>query len=216
MLVLATILSFVWLFVFNKKKLNAKWWEILIVVLTHTLYGVLTVKFFAILEVGFNFEKAGNMSLFGGIFFMPIMYFVYARIKQLPLSLVFDIFVVPLAATLLLARINCLYAGCCQGIEIGSNGFRWPAREFDIAIHALFLIFAVPWIIKGKPNGMAYPAYIAVYGFFRFINEWFRISESSSLFHIGHIWAVISFLMGVTLSIIILVKKKKGAKNNEK
>ena len=214
MLVLATIISFVWLFIFNRKKLNAKWWEVLILALLHTAYGVLTVKFFAILEVGFNFEKAGSMSLFGGIFFMPIMYFAYAKIKKLPLSLVFDIFVVPLAATLLLARINCFHGGCCQGIILGSNGFKWPAREVDLLIHAIFLIFIIPWVLKGKSRGMAYPLYMVAYGLFRFINEWFRESVSASLFHIGHIWAIVSFVIGLALLVIIYLKQQKGVKNN--
>ena len=214
-LAIATILSFVWLFVFNRKKLNARWWEVLILALLHTIYGVLTVKFFAILEAGFNFEKAGNMSLFGGIFFMPIMYFVYAKIKKLPLSLVFDIFVVSLAATLLLARINCFHGGCCQGIVLGSSGFRWPAREVDLLIHVMFLIFAIPWIQKGKSRGMAYPLYMATYGLFRFINEWFRESATSSPFHIGHVWAIVSFVVGTTILVIMYLKQKKGVKNNE-
>lgn len=212
-LVIATGLSFVWLFVFNRKKLKASWWEILLVVLIHTLYGVLTVKFFAILEVGFNFEKAGNMSLFGGIFFMPIMYFVYAKIKKLPLSLVFDIFVVPLASTLLLARINCFHGGCCKGIIL-SGDFRWPAREVDLLIHVMFLIFAIPWIRKDRSKGMAYPLYMATYGLFRFINEWFRESSSTSPFHIGHIWAIVSFVVGITILVIMYLKQKKGVKNN--
>lgn len=214
-LIIATILSFVWLFVFNRKKLNAKWWEILILALLHTAYGVLTVKFFAILEARFNFEKAGNMSMFGGIFFMPIMYFTYAKIKKLPVGLVFDIFVVSLAVTLLLARINCFHGGCCQGIVIGSNGFKWPAREFDLAIYAIFLIFTIPWILKDKSKGMAYPLFMAVYGLFRFINEWFRESASSSPFHIGHVWAIVSFVIGVTLLVVIYLKQKKGVKNND-
>lgn len=215
LLTIATAISFVWLFVFNKEKLNAKWWEILIVVLIHTLYGVLTVKFFAILEAGFDFERAGNMSLFGGIFFMPIMYFAYAKIKKLPLSTVFDIFVIPLAATLLLARINCFRAHCCLGMVLDAEkGIRWPAREIDLAIHALFLVFATPWIMKNKSNGMAYPLYLAVYGLFRFINEWFRESSSESAFHIGHVWAIISFVVGVTLLVLIYLRQKKGSKNN--
>ena len=215
MLASATIISFVWLFVFNRKKLNAKWWEVLILVLIHTGYGVLTVKFFALLEAGFDSTRAGNMSLFGGIFFMPIMYFAYAKIKKLPVSLVFDVFVVPLAATLLLARCNCFHAGCCQGIVIGSNGFKWPAREIDLAIHALFLIFAIPWIVKDKSRGMAYPLYMTVYGLFRFINEWFRKSSSESIFHIGHVWAIISFILGITILVIMFIKSKKRGNDEE-
>lgn len=216
MLVIATTLTFVWLFVFNKKKLNAKWWEIIILCLIHTGYGVLTVKFFALLEVGFNFEKAGSMSLYGGIFFMPIMYIAYALIKKLPMGMVFDIFVVPLAATLALARINCLHAGCCIGIEIGSNGFRWPAREVDILIHLLFLVFIIPWIQKDKSSGRAYPIYMIAYGIGRFGNQWLREPINSSPLQIGHIFSIVSVILGaIWLLIPLIITKKKGAEDNE-
>lgn len=212
---IASVLVFVWLFILNRNKLNAKWWELLIITVIHTTYGVFAVMLFAILESGFDFSKFGNISMFGGFFLMPVMYLVYAKIKKLPLSLVFDIFTIALAGTLLLARTNCLYVGCCQGIEIGNNGFKWPAREFDLAIHALFLIFALPWIYKERAKGLAYPLYLATYGLFRFLNEWFRESESTSPFHIGHIWAIISFVIGISLLIIIKIKLKKGAVNYE-
>ena len=219
MLVIATTLSFVWLFIFNKKKLNARWWEIVILCLVHTLYGVLTVKFFALLEAGFDFEKAGSMSLYGGIFFMPIMYLAYALIKKLPIGLVFDVFAVPLAATLALARVNCLYAGCCIGIEIGDSGFRWPAREVDILIHVLFLAFIIPWIQKNKSNGKAYPLYMIIYGVGRFVNQWLRVSETPShlqTFQTGHIFSIISIILGtIWLLVQFIISKKKGDTNYE-
>ena len=215
LLTVATVLSFVWLYFFNKKKLNASWWEILLVALVHTLYGVLTVKFFAILEAGFDVEKAGNMSLFGGIFFMPIMYFVYAKIKKLPVGLVFDIFVVPLAATLFLARVNCFFSGCCKGIFLGDSDFRWPAREVDLFVHLSFLALIIPLIQKNKSKGIAYPLYMAHYGLFRFINEWFRESDSFSSFHIGHVWAIISFVVGATILLIKCFRQNKGDKSWE-
>ena len=212
MLAIATILSFVWLFVFNRKRLNAKWWEIIIISFIHTIYGVLTVLFFAFFESGFKTSSIGNISLFGGIFFMPIMYAIYALIKKLPIGLVFDVFVISLAATLALARVNCLYAGCCIGIEIGNNGFIWPAREIDILIHVLFLIFAIPVIYKGHSKGKGYPIYMIAYGGGRFLNEWLRESGSSSPFHIGHVWALISLIIGTTwLVITLLTSKRKGA-----
>ena len=219
MLTLASAFVFVWLFVFNREKLKAKWWEILIVTVIHTGYGVLTVKFFALLEAGFNFEKAGNMSLFGGIFFMPLMYFCYAKIKKIPVSIVFDIFVVCLAATLALARINCLYAGCCIGKYIsGDSGPRWPTREIDVVTHALFVIFAIVTIKKEKLNSKLYPLYLIAYGVMRFVIEWFRDSTGSALFHVGHIWSIVSTILGFIIFLIMMLKERKNelGANDEK
>ena len=56
---------------------------------------------------------------------------------------------------------------------------------------------------------------MALYGTFRFINEWLRASDSTSPFHIGHIWSIVSLIVGATLIIVIKFKTKKGALNNE-
>ena len=75
LLTLSTGFVFFWLF-FYRKKLQARIWEIVLVSVAHTIIGVLLVKFFALLEAGFDTSKAGNLSLYGGIFFMPLFYIV--------------------------------------------------------------------------------------------------------------------------------------------
>ena len=208
MLTLASGGVFGWLFI-NREKLHAKWWEVLIVTLIHVVYGVLTVKFFALLEAGFDVAKAGNMSLFGGIFFMPLFYVAYALIKKLPFTLVFDIFTICLVGTLFFARINCLYAGCCIGMHIGDSAARWPTRGFELLYDAIFMTFTLPWIYKNKSLGRAYPIYMMSYGLTRFISEWFRESTSSSPFHIGHIWAIVSMVVGGGLFAFLQIRLQK-------
>ena len=171
-LALATVLCFLWLFLFNKEKLNAKTWELVLVAILHTLIGVGCVKFFAIIEAGFNAEKAGSMSLYGGIFFMPILYLIYAKVKDLSVGLVFDIFSVCLVTTLALARVNCLFMGCCLGICLNDDcTVRFPSREIDLTFNVLFAGLAVFLVLKDKFKGKVYPAYMAYYGLIRFIFE---------------------------------------------
>ena len=215
-LTIATALCFVWLFVFNRKKLNASWWEILIVCLLHTLVGVGFVKFFALLEAGFVASKAGNMSMFGGIFFMPIFYYVYAKIKKLPVGLVFDIFTVSLVITLMLARINCLFMGCCTGRIIGYTEKRYATREAELVYDALFLGLAIYCIFKNKFANKIYLIYLSSYGLFRFICEIFRESISGTVFHIAHVWAGLSILIGVTLLIVMNYLEKEKQRNAPK
>ena len=62
------------------------------VAVLHTLIGVLSVKIFAFLETGFNPDSLGNMSLFGGVFFMPVLYFISAKVSKRNIKTVFDIF----------------------------------------------------------------------------------------------------------------------------
>lgn len=210
---IATILCFVWLFVFNRKKLNASWWEILIVCLLHTIVGVGFVKFFALLEAGFVASRAGNMSMFGGIFFMPLFYFIYAKIKKLPVGLVFDIFTVALVITLLLARINCLFMGCCVGRFIGDTDRRYATREAELAYDSLFLGLSIFFVFKNKFTNKIYLLYLSSYGLFRFICETFRYSDDGKIFHIGHVWAFLSLVVGITLLIVFNYLQKEKERN---
>ena len=212
-LFISTVLSFLWLFLFNKEKLEAKTWEIVLVAILHTLLGVGFVKLFAIMEAGFNAERAGNMSLYGGIFFMPIAYFVYAKIKKLPIGLVFNIFTVCLVLTLTLARINCIFKGCCLGAFVDADyTIRFPAREVELVINALFVTLAIFCNLKDRLKGKIFPLYLVYYGFFRFIIEFFREANGTdSAFHIGHVWSIISFLVGLLILAILWLKDKKAA-----
>lgn len=215
-LTISTVLSFLWLFLFNKEKLKAKTWEIVLVSILHTLFGVGFVKFFAIIEAGFNADEAGAMSLYGGIFFMPILYFAYAKIKKLPVGLVFDIFAVCLVGTLFLARINCLFMGCCLGAFIDKGyTIRFPSREMELVVNSLFVAFAVFANLKDKFNAKIFPFYLVYYGFFRFIIEFFRESDAADgPFHIAHVWSIISFFVGLLILGIQWVLEKKEQNNN--
>ena len=209
---IATILSFLWLVIFNRERLKAKWWELLIVSILHTLIGVGAVKLFAILENGGDFSFKG-MSLFGGLFFMPLVYFIYAKIKKLPVLEVFDVFVFSLAITYACSRFNCLHDGCCYGKFIDStNTMRYPTRELEIVFHSLSAIGAAIFVIKNMCKENVFFIYLGGYGVFRFIIEFMRHSDSNSVFHIAHLWSTLSVIVVITILIIraYLAKSKKA------
>ena len=212
LLLIATIINFVWLF-FIRKELKMKIWLIVLFVMIHTIIGVIFVALFAYMESGFDKEALGNISIYGSLFFMPIVYLFYALIRKINIGRAFDIFTISLVSTLFLARINCLIAGCCEGILIGNTEFRVPTREMELLYYALFSIFTIPKIYKNKTNGEIYPLYMLSYGTFRFIIEFFRESDSNSIFHISHIWSIISIVLG--LSIFIYLKYFRGKKYAE-
>lgn len=216
LLTVATGLSFVWLFVFNRKKLNAKWWEILIVAILHTVIGVGCVKLFALLEAGFDASKAGNLSMFGGIFFMPVFYIIYAKIKKLPILFVIDIFSISLVMTLLLARINCLYSGCCLGKSINYD-IRYPTREIEIGYDAIIIALSIFFLYKGMFKNKVFFIYLLSYGVVRFILEFMRESDSGSVFHIGHVWSIVSVVFAVAAILIMnYLDKEKEIANSKK
>ena len=215
MLFLGTAFSFGYLFAFCRKTLHAKWYELLIVSFIHTIFGVFCVKFWAMLETGFALGSSGKMSLYGGLFLMPIFYAVYAIIKKIPFKKIFDIFTICLASTLFMARINCIHSGCCNGLLIQGTNIHIPTREMELVFYGVFIIFNFKWIIEDRSNGKVYPLFLLSYGIFRFITEFLREYDGESLFHRGHIWSIVSIVIGITLLVVPIIKNKKIKESNK-
>ena len=163
--------------------------------LFHVAWGVFCVKIFAVLEG--NEPGAGAMSLFGAVFFMPPAYWLGARLSKRSTAEVFDIFAICMIFTLLCARVNCLFAGCCLGRLISAqSALRWPTRELELVFYLIFLLRMAPPVWKGRSYGQVYPLYMLSYGVVRSILECFRVSSSSNLFHLSHVWALASVAVG--------------------
>lgn len=204
----AGVMTAVWLMLM-RKRLQMKWYAALALSALHVLAGVLCVRVFARLEGA----ESGSMSLFGAVFFLPLFYFLGARLFQRPRAEVFDVFAIPMIFTLLCARINCLTSGCCLGLMIPHTSVRYPTREAEMVFYAVFLALAVPRVWKGTARGRIYPVYMAAYGAFRAVIECFRVSGSASLLHISHIWALLSLATGLAIA---LEMKTRQARRKQK
>ena len=209
LLTIATIFTVFWLLQFCER-LKMKWYAATLLSLLHVAYGVCCVRFFASLE-----GSSGGMSLFGAVFFMPLGYWIGAKIGHRSLEEVFDIFAIAMIMTLFCARCNCLVSGCCLGqvIRPGSPA-RWPTREIELIFYAVFLAQMIPKVIRGKTYGRVYPLFMFAYGAFRFVIEFFRVSQSASIFHIAHLWSGVSIVIGATLYFTIVDRMKKPKKRN--
>lgn len=196
MLSISAVFTLIWLLLL-RERLRMAWYVAIPIAVLHVIYGVLCVRVFARMEGA----GSGAMSLFGAVFFMPIAYYIGARISKRSIADLFDIFTIPLVFTLMLARVNCLHAGCCLGRLIGSTGMRWPTRETELVFYILFLAVMIPKVRKGKTQGTAYPIYMASYGGFRLIIEFFREASVNTLFHLSHLWAITAIAIGVSVYI---------------
>lgn len=212
LLAVGAVFSFVWLLL-CKERLRIKWPAALLLAVLHTACGVLCVKVFAVVEAGFDMSKAGNMSLFGGVFFLPLFYFLGAKLTKRKPADVFDVFAICMIFTLMCARINCIISGCCTGKFIPGFSIRWPTREMEILFYIVLLFWLGKPVRQNKRIGMIYPMYMIAYGAFRFLTEWLRAYETTALLHRGHIWSLITLALG--LSIYYTQKEKitkKGGK----
>ena len=175
-----------------RERLHLRWLSVLLLSVLHTVLGVLSVKVFALFETG-NFS---NMSLFGGVFFMPLFYWGVAKLAKQKAADVFDVFTICLVFTLMCARLNCMISGCCLGAHIPIEGLthlRFPTRELELLFYVLLLSRLWRKVVTGSARGMIYPIYMITYGIFRFVTETLRFSDrTDSILHVSHLWALLS------------------------
>ena len=208
LLALAALGTIFWVWSQRERLAMRLRWVVPISVL-HVAYGVACVKAFAIMEAG-SLKAAGNMSLFGAVFLLPAAYWAGARLTKRRTETVFDVFVVPTVFTLACARVNCILTGCCRGCLIPGTETRWPTREAELVFYAILLVWLLLRTKRGDPGGILYPVYMAAYGCFRFITEFFRESSSESVFHLAHFWALLCAALG--LAFLIELKRSARAK----
>lgn len=198
-----------------RERLHLRWLSVLLLSVLHTVLGVLSVKVFALFETG-NFS---NMSLFGGVFFMPLFYWGVAKLAKQKAADVFDVFTICLVFTLMCARLNCIISGCCLGAHIPIEGLthlRFPTRELELLFYVLLLSRLWRKVLSGSARGMIYPIYMISYGIFRFVTETLRFSDrTDSILHVSHLWALLSLGVGISIYGELRKKEKKtGGRRN--
>ena len=208
LLSLAALGTVIWVYL-QRRRLSLRLPWVLLLSVLHVAVGVACVKAFAILEAG-SLSAAGNMSLFGAVFFLPLFYWLGAKLGKRQPAAVFDVFVVPMVFTLACARVNCLFSGCCLGRQIPGTALRWPTRELELIFYAVLLTYFILRTRRGNTAGRLYPIYMTAYGLFRLVTEFFRQSESGSLLHLSHLWAALCFLTG--LSVWLELRRRAAAR----
>lgn len=198
-----------------RERLHLRWLSVLLLSVLHTVLGVLSVKVFALFETG-NFS---NMSLFGGVFFMPLFYWGVAKLAKQKAADVFDVFTICLVFTLMCARLNCMISGCCLGAHIPIEGLthlRFPTRELELLFYVILLSQLWRKVVTGSARGMIYPIYMISYGIFRFVTEMLRFSDrTDSILHVSHLWALLSLGIGISIYGELQKKEKKtGGRRN--
>lgn len=198
-----------------RERLHLRWLSVLLLSVLHTVLGVLSVKVFALFETG-NFS---NMSLFGGVFFMPLFYWGVAKLAKQKTADVFDVFTICLVFTLMCARLNCIISGCCLGAHIPIEGLthlRFPTRELELLFYVILLSRLWRKVLSGSARGMIYPIYMISYGIFRFVTETLRFSDrTDSILHVSHLWAMLSLGIGISIYGELRKKEKKtGGRRN--
>ena len=199
--ILAAIGMVYWWLKFQKE-LNIRVGTAIFLAVAHVVLAIVTTKLWAILEVGGDLERAVSMRLYGALFLMPPMYFLWAKATKRNVSLVMDASCICCAVGLVFVRLNCIKQGCCDGICIypGSE-IHWPLREIELAYCFGFLIYFIIQISKRRSKGLVTPKMYITYGVLRFIMEWVRDEYTGSfgVFHLAHIWSLIAIAVGAVM-----------------
>lgn len=210
LLAIAVVISAFWVYFFQKD-LRIKWYVTIILSLLVAVFGVISAMIFAKIEGAITKNPDGNMSIYGGIFFMPIFCLLGALIFRRSKRTVLDVFTLPIVSVATLARVNCLIKGCCLGLEIPGTNFRWPTREAELVFDIIFLIVIARMTAKKRFKGYNYPIYLISYGTFRFIIQWFRAEGFSvwGALTLSHLWSILSVLSGLVI-LLLLIRYNKN------
>ena len=95
-----------------------------------------------------------------------------------------DTFVVPVALSVAIGRLGCLYAGCCNGVAsslpwamrcaITDDLLRHPTQLYESLFHFAMAVVCGLLIHRGIWKGQVLKFYIISYLAYRFVTEWIR------------------------------------------
>lgn len=211
-----TAIMTVWWLKFQKK-LNMKWYIAPILGIGHFVLGAITLKLWGGFESSLGFDQNATMKLFGGVFLIPPVYYLAAKLTKRDTALIMDICAVCCIIGFI-GRGSCLANGCCQGTLIFPDGsVRWPLNEIEIIGSFLFVCYFWQRVYKGKTKGMALPAMYLFYGSMRFVLEWFREEYTTVGFlHLAHIWSLLAIAIGTGIYIKMSLKTQKSKKSGKR
>lgn len=213
---LLAVLPIIWIHR-QKAEVHTKWEYALLCVLYSALNIVATILFAHVesLIAHGSLANRGAMSSYGFYFFGPLMMIVVSRLMKWNPRGVMDIYALCGIPTFVVLRFNCLRSGCCGGIFLDGIGVYFPTREAEIVFY--IIMFFVLWrmLRKNAVPGQLFPLLMTCYGTFRFVNQWFRQTETAG-WNIAHTWSVLCVFIGLSLFFEIRAQAAKEQKRKRK
>ena len=143
------------------------------------------------------YYAASGMVFYGGLLCALLFMYIYARIRKLPIRLYFNNVVLAFPVFHVLGRIGCTFTGCCYGIEYhgpfairytpeqvthGINDHladypRFPVQPLEALLELLIFIVLLLFFLKKGDLFPVTPAYLLMYSFVRFFDEFLRGDE---------------------------------------
>lgn len=156
----------------------------------------------------------GGMSFHGGLILSAIVAYIYCKKKKIDFIKAADLVVIPGALALMFTRLANFINGeligrvienpYCKwlGVDFGDGLMRYPSQLFQ-SVSSLILFLILFLIFRTKPKkGILLFSYLALYGLFRFITEFYREPDSQigfilKYFTMGQILSGLLFFIGL-------------------
>lgn len=201
----------------EKLGLRSKW-ELLLLWILYPGLNVIASMLFAHIE---SFISSGirafpgSVSLYGCYFIGPLFLIAASRLMKWNTRGVMDAYAMWGTPALALVRCHCIQSGCCAGIPLGNTGLLYPVREAEIVFY--IIMFFVLWrmLRKNEIPGQLFPLLMTCYGTFRFVNQWFRQTETAG-WNMAHTWSVLCVFIGLSLLFEIRAQAAKDQKRKRK
>ena len=185
-----------------------------------------------------NFEKhpvealkiwSGGLTLQGGMLFGILYMIWYCRRKKLDLLAVGDACAPAWAIAYTIGRFGCLFNGCCYGgvcnlpwgmrFPDEANPGQWtppshPTQIYASIFNLIFFFILLRWEKHPRRDGEIFFGYLAMYGFYRFIVESFRVGATAIIIPglgltLTHIVSAAMFILGITA--ILILRRRRPA-----
>lgn len=165
----------------------------------------------------------GGIVFYGGMLGILLGCTIFASITHRKIHDVLDFALPAIPLFHCIARIGCLFAGCCYGVEwswgvrnpVHSDGLLFPVQIFESACNLLIFISIMIWQRVRRSDRFSAEIYLAAYGICRFILEFFRGDVSRGIWadglstsqHISLAILAVLFIRGLVLLIRSYNKK---------
>ena len=181
----------------------------------------------------------GGLSLHGGMFFGIMYMLVACRWKKAPTLQIGDLCATSWALAYAIGRIGCYLNGCCYG-GVCDASLPWasvfpderyahdngaissstiltlpshPVQLYATVFNLCFFALMVQWEKRRRVDGDLFWGYIGLYGFYRFVVEYFRAGATSTYaipqWHITDTHIISVLMMALAVSAIWWLRRHR-------
>lgn len=204
---IGTIGMFILMLLRRKTFPHIQIWKFPIISILLTIAGVAGAMLMYYIEQG----QFGGTSLFGSIFFIPILLFPTIYLLRIPFHILMDLCAPAECLMLVLMKLDCQLSGCCFGKYLPSLNIQFPSQIIEMITFFFVMVVLLQLEHKEKCSGKIYGYYLIIYGSARFILNWFRYGVPTFVWILpaGNFWSLVAIVLGIVWLIVIRKNVKK-------